>query len=617
MATDPAATATFATGRSGRSHATGRSRPCPGAADPPRIELQRARRLVSVAEAVRDLSFGGMPAAEADGGVSRETFDEHLNGREAALLAAFEQTLTLAAERASVAFHGQDGWADRIRAALVAVLEFFDEEPALARYCVVGSAQAGPVVLARRGEVLDHECAPARGYPPPLTAEAVVSGVLGVLHGRLSRRDPGVLVALCNSLMSFIVLPFVGARAARRELSRPAASAPVARSLPVDLHQAPAKSPKHRRTPQVLSVIAGEPGLSNREVALRAGVKDQAHISRLLARLQRLGLVENKRDDRMSSPANAWHLTVRGHELERTLGQQAPEPPSSVDVDLPRELVGLLDNRAVLVLRVIGEQPWLSNREVALRMGVEDRAQVSHLLRRLAGLGLASSTRDTRRRGSPNAWQLTASGEQLHAAIGRETAVPARSVALHLMRDLGGRLSERAVYVLRVIGDRPGLSNGEVAIQSGIGAPTRMSQLLAHLAQRGLVENARSHGRENHWQLTARGEELERAIWNETPAVTQRTVAVELLGDRGARLNHRVVSVLKLIADEPGHSNNEIALHEGIQGKGHASRLLARLARFGLIENTRTTGRENAWQLTASGRELERTIRHEDPHAGR
>ena len=78
---------------------------------------------------------------------------------------------------------------------------------------------------------------------------------------------------------------------------------------------------------------------------------------------------------------------------------------------------------------------------------------------------------------------------------------------------------------------------------------------------------------------------------------------------RGGRLNHRVVSVLRVIAANPGLSNNDIALRVGIEGKGDASALLSRLARFGLIENPRTRGRENEWQLTAAGRELETAIR--------
>jgi hypothetical protein len=118
---------------------------------------------------------------------------DHAREREAAELEAFETVLALVSEAVGAVLRAREGWVDRVRAGLVALLELFDEEPALARYLVVGSAQAGPAVLARRKEVLDgvallldDEGAPARSYPPPLTAHAVVSGVLGVLHAQLS-----------------------------------------------------------------------------------------------------------------------------------------------------------------------------------------------------------------------------------------------------------------------------------------------------------------------------------------------------------------------------------------------------------------------------------------------
>ncbi|HEY4895251.1 MAG TPA: hypothetical protein VII01_04100 [Solirubrobacteraceae bacterium] len=267
------------------------------------IELQHARMLVTAAEAVRVFPFAGLSAVRVNGraGVSRKAFDDHLEGREACLLAAFEQALALAGARASAAFQAQEGWVDRMRAGLLALLEFFDEEPALARYCVVYSAQVGPAVLARRSEVLDRLAlvlddgrAPARGYPPPLTAEAVVSGVLGVLHGRLRKLDPGVLVELSNPLMS-------------------------GRSVALDLPQDPGK--RHRAM-RVLSVIGAEPGLNNREVALRAGAKDQGHISRLLARLARRGLVENTRTQ---SRKNVWQLTASGKELDKAIRHENPD----------------------------------------------------------------------------------------------------------------------------------------------------------------------------------------------------------------------------------------------------------------------------------------------------
>jgi DNA-binding MarR family transcriptional regulator len=439
-------------------------------------------------------------------------------------LEAFEQALALAAERASAAFQAQEGWVDGVRAGLVALLEFFDEEPKLARYLVVHSVQAGGAVLQRRREVLDllaqlldDERAPARGYPPPLTAQAVASGVLGVLHERLSQTDPGALVELAGPLMSFTVLPFLGLRAARRELARPvqATPAPVKPSVPLEALRDPGGRLNHRAA-SVLSLIGAEPGLNSRTLASRDGVKDEGQMSRLLARLERVGLIEN--------------------------------------------------------------------------------------------------TREAQRRGDVKAWQLTIALEELEAAISYEPPAPTPSVALELMSASGQRLSDRAVSVLRVIGAEPGLSNNDVALRVGIADENSTSQLLARLARRELIENARNGGRHNVWHLTSTGDDLERAIWHETPHAAQHKLALDLLRDRGGRLNHRVVSVLRVVSAEPELSNNEIAERVGIEGKGHTSTLLSRLARFGLIENLVVDPapfEANAWQLTGSGIELERAIRHE------
>jgi DNA-binding IclR family transcriptional regulator len=488
---------------------------------PPRIELQRARKLVSAAEALRKSPFEGLSGTP----VSREALADHLQRCKACQLEAFEQALALASKRASAAHDSQRGWLDGVRAGLTALLEFFDQEPALARYLLVHSAQAPPAVLARRSDVLDRlalllddERAPARAYPPALTAQAVLGGVLGVLGERLSRRDPGALADLSNSLMSFVVLPFLGLRAARRELSRPLdASSTAQRGVALEVLRDP-RGRLNRLAISVLVLIGSEPGLNNRELASRAAVSDEGHMSRLLSRLARLGLIEN--------------------------------------------------------------------------------------------------TRTAQRRGDVKAWQLTIAPEELQAAIRLEAQAPAPSAALDLMLASGRRLKQRAVSVLRVMGSEPGLSNNAIALRVGISDENSTSQLLARLARRGLIENTRTRGRYNVWRLTAPGEELERAIWQETPEPVKRSLALDLLRVRGGRLNHRVVSVLKLIATNPGRSNNEIALRAGIEGKSDVSRLLARLARFGLIENTRIGGRENEWRLTASGEELETAIR-DDTRGGK
>jgi DNA-binding IclR family transcriptional regulator len=557
----------------------------------------------------------GFPDGNGRVAVARGAIADHLQGSEACQLQAFEQALALAAEAASVAFQMQEGWLDGVRAGLVALLEFFDGEPALASYLVVHSAQAGAQVLERRREVLERialllndERAPARGYPPPLTAQAVAGGVLGVLHERLSQRHAGPLVELAGPLMSFMVLPFLGVNAARRELARPPRVASPTMS-PLDLP----RDRGGRLSPRAVSlvmVIAGEPGLNNKQLAAHAGIDDPGQCSRLLARLARLGLIENTNAHRRFGP-KAWRLTASGEQLQAAVRREAAAPEPSSAFDLPPELVGRIDDRAVLMLRVIADQPWLRSPEVAERAGAEDEAQTARLLESLVELGLAASEREAHQRGTPKVWRLTPSGETLDRAIGRETPAPPRSVALDLMWQSGGRLSEAAVSVLGVIGSEPGLSNNEIALRASIADANSMSQLLARLRRRGLVENIKTGGRHNIWQLTVSGERLERAIWHETPPAAQRRLALDRLRDRGGRLNHRVAAVLKVIAAEPGHSNNEIALSVGIESKGHASTLLARLARFGLIENTRTRGRENEWQLTLSGVELERAIRRE------
>jgi hypothetical protein len=133
-------------------------------------------------------------------------------------------------------------------------------------------------------------------------------------------REP--LTGLHGELMGMIVLPYLGPAAARREQAAPAPSAisgstagegrtgdPLA-DLPMRLTY---------RTALVLEALADCPGASNRLVGERSGVADQGQISRLLARLQRLGLAQNAGEGRshLHGEANAWRLTPRGEEVQQ------------------------------------------------------------------------------------------------------------------------------------------------------------------------------------------------------------------------------------------------------------------------------------------------------------
>jgi len=64
------------------------------------------------------------------------------------------------------------------------------------------------------------------------------------------------------------------------------------------------------RTGRVLAAIAELGGRgsdpSNREVAIAAGVLDEGQMSKLLKRLEGLGLIENTGEGQSKGKANAW-----------------------------------------------------------------------------------------------------------------------------------------------------------------------------------------------------------------------------------------------------------------------------------------------------------------------
>jgi AcrR family transcriptional regulator len=262
--------------------------------------------------------------------VSRKTFYDVFADREDCFLAAFEQALSQARLLASEAYERESGWREGIRSALARMLMLMDEEPGLAELCVVEALAAGENVLERRAQVLDELAqvidqgrlsTTATREPPQVTAEGIVDGVFAVLHTRLLEEGRQPLTDLLGSLMSIIVLPYLGATAASRELSRPAPEIPSGkRSRGPARSRDPLEGLNMRltyRTVRVLMVIAEHPGASNREIAEGSGIVDQGQISKLLTRLAGLNLVENHGEGQKKGTVNAWQLTTRGARLER------------------------------------------------------------------------------------------------------------------------------------------------------------------------------------------------------------------------------------------------------------------------------------------------------------
>jgi AcrR family transcriptional regulator len=305
--------------------------------------VQRARMLSSAVRVVSEVGYQRMSVARVAGGarVSRRTFYDVFEDREDCFLAIFEDALGRVSECVSGAYEGAGGggaWCGRVRRALSELLVFFDDEPRVASLLVVDALGAGPRVLECRAGVLRvlsarlHEDGVRAGNAKavaPLTGEGVVGAVLGVIHTRVSQRDPAGTLGLLNPLMGMIVLPYLGRAAARRELERPA---PRARSVKPGAGSSsggvvggdPLEGLAMRityRTLRVLGAIADDPGASNRMVGEAADTHDQGQISKLLARLERLGLIVNTsgNDHKPTGEPNAWRLTPRGEEIERAL----------------------------------------------------------------------------------------------------------------------------------------------------------------------------------------------------------------------------------------------------------------------------------------------------------
>ena len=94
----------------------------------------------------------------------------------------------------------------------------------------------------------------------------------------------------------------------------------------VDLSDALGGRVTHR-TLLVLAAVAERPGGSNREIAELAGLTDESHISRILMRLERLGVVARDggaaHAKRSRGEANAWRLTAWGEEVRKAVGGPA------------------------------------------------------------------------------------------------------------------------------------------------------------------------------------------------------------------------------------------------------------------------------------------------------
>ena len=308
-------------------------------------EIQRSRLLTGAVTTIDELGYPQATVGRitARARLSRRTFYQMFANRDECFAAVLDEVAaTVIGELAAVSVEGLP-WRERVRLGVWTILAFLDREPALARVCVVQALRAGPLVLERREAVLARLAAVvdegrtegARGEGcTSLTAEGLVGAAFAIVYSRLSHRDGEPLTGLLGELMAMIVLPYLGTAAARRERSRPV---PVVRRVG-SITGAPAPRGARdpladvnlrltHRTARVLEGIAELSGRganpSNREVSTFAGVTDPGQISKLLRRLEGLGLLVNTGAGHAKGEPNAWALTDEGQRVTQSIRMHA------------------------------------------------------------------------------------------------------------------------------------------------------------------------------------------------------------------------------------------------------------------------------------------------------
>jgi AcrR family transcriptional regulator len=325
---------------------------------------QRARILQAVVEVVAERGFAGAKVriVTVRAGVSTRTFYEHFRNLEDCLVAILDDTLEQTCVIVGAAFAGEASWRAGLRGALAGMLAFFDQEAELARFCVLHTLAAGPVVLEHRERTIRRfrafvvQCLGAEAAGAlPLAFESTVASVIGMIQARLVTDEPEPLIVLLGPLMGLILAPYLNATELEAEIKQADERANAIingyyRWAPPPL-QIVGRETEHEltatlrrnvyegwrrdrqdtakpeilgkrgaiRARQCLSFLATQNqqgrNPSNREIATGIGVNHGSQISALLRYLLKHDLVVKQSEG--PGKRNAWQVTTRGEEVLR------------------------------------------------------------------------------------------------------------------------------------------------------------------------------------------------------------------------------------------------------------------------------------------------------------
>jgi len=162
--------------------------------------------------------------------VSKSDFYKHFESKDDCFYAAYDVAIERIRERvlSGCARSDTGAWDARVRGGIAAMMELFEDEPALASLALVEGLRAGRGVYDRYQSAVESFVprlregapnSPSGGSVPEATGEAVVGGIASLLGRRVLAGDAEHLGALLPDVQRFALTPYLGASEAWRIVS--------------------------------------------------------------------------------------------------------------------------------------------------------------------------------------------------------------------------------------------------------------------------------------------------------------------------------------------------------------------------------------------------------------
>ena len=192
---------------------------------------QRERLGDATLDVVAEKGYGATTVADltAEAGISRTTFYEMFDDKEACFLAAYDSAVDVLVRRIAAAFEAKEGWPSRVRAGLVTLLESLAAEPRLARLALVDVGSAGPAAQRRYRAALQRmtpffdegrDFAPDGRRLPANVSRMAIGAVIGLVSDEIEAGRADRLPGLLPEVLFATLVPYLGPAAAAEEVGR-------------------------------------------------------------------------------------------------------------------------------------------------------------------------------------------------------------------------------------------------------------------------------------------------------------------------------------------------------------------------------------------------------------